>query len=166
MFSITIMKMKLKVHPWRIIWRYLVMLLVIYIVILGVFIWFFFSINEEGQIVPVEWTFRQPLMIIIMLILGFSGLIPSLISYYYIVEDKYFIMKKFGKEYQFDYKNIEFIDIEESKRKKMVIFYSPNSKTRYLLGDRDGKLLETLIKKCPETMSVSEFKRRHPEERY
>ncbi len=101
-----------------------------------------------------------------MVILGFSMLIPSLISYYYIVEDKYFIMKKFGKEYQFDYANIEFIDIEESQKKKMVIFYSPKSKTRYLLGDKDGKLLETLIKKCPPTISVNEFKRKHPEERY
>lgn len=158
--------MKLKVHPWRIIWRFLVALLVIYIAFLGVFIWLFFTINENGQIVALEWSFRQTLMIIIMVILGFSMLIPSLISYYYIVEDKYFIMKKFGKEYQFDYANIEFIDIEESQKKKMVIFYSPKSKTRYLLGDKDGKLLETLIKKCPPTISVNEFKRKHPEERY
>ena len=158
--------MKLKVHPWRIIWRFLVALLVIYIAFLGVFIWLFFTINENGQIVALEWSFRQTLIIIIMVILGFSMLVPSLISYYYIVEDKYFIMKKFGKEYQFDYANIEFIDIEESQKKKMVIFYSPKSKTRYLLGDKDGILLETLIKKCPPTISVNEFRRKHPEERY
>ena len=158
--------MKLRVHPWRIIWRFLVALLVIYILILGVFIGFFFTVNDSGQIVAVEWTFRQPLMISIMVVLGFSILIPSLLSYYYIVEDKYFIMKKFGKEYEFSYANIEFIDIEESRRKKLVIFYSPMSKTRYLLGDKDGKLLEILIKKCPQTMSVEEFRRKHPEERY
>ena len=158
--------MKFKVHPWRIIWRFLVALLVIYIAFLGVFIWLFFTTNENGQIVALEWSYRQTLMIIIMVILGFSMLVPSLISYYYIVEDKYFIMKKFGKEYQFDYANIEFIDIEESQKKKMVIFYSPKSKTRYLLGDKDGKLLETLIKKCPPTISVNEFRRKHPEERY
>ena len=160
------MEMKLKVHPWRIIWRFLVALLVVYIITLGVFIGFFFTINDAGQIIPVEWTFRQPLIIGIMIALGFSMLIPSLLSYYYIVEDKYFIMKKFGREYEFNYSNIEFIDIEESQKKKMVIFYSPKSKTRYLLGDRDGKLLETLIKKCPPTMSVAEFRRKHPEERY
>ena len=75
-------------------------------------------------------------------------------------------MKKFGKEYQFDYKNIEFIDVEESKRKNMAIFYSSKAKMRYLLGDKDGVLVDTLIKKCLNTMSREEFRRKHPEERY
>lgn len=75
-------------------------------------------------------------------------------------------MKRVGKDYQFDYNNIYFIDIEKSKKKKMVIFYSSKAKMRYMLGDKDGVLLETLIKKCPKTMSVEEFRRRHPEEKY
>lgn len=75
-------------------------------------------------------------------------------------------MYKYKKEYVFDYKSIEFIDIEESKRKKQVIFYSPRARTRYLLGDKNGKLLETLIKKCPNTLSVAQFRAKHPEEKY
>ena len=158
--------MKLKVHPWRIIWRFLVALLFVYIVIIGIMFNMFFSYDPATGFVPVPWDFRQPLILAGMLVLGLTMLIPSLTSYYYIIEDKFFIMKKFSKEYQFDYANIEFIDIEESRKKNLIIFYSPKSKTRYLLGDRDGKVLETLIKKCPQTMTVEEFRRKHPEEKY
>ena len=81
------------------------------------------------------------------------------------MESKYFIQKKFGREYQFDYSNIEFIDVENSKKKKMIIFYSKTAKMRYMLGDKDGVVLDTLIKKCPNVMSVEEFRRKHPEEK-
>ena len=92
--------------------------------------------------------------------------IPAFASSYYIVDKHSFIVKKYGRETEFDYSNIEFIDIEASQKKKMVIFYSKTARMRYLLGDKDGILLETLIKKCPETMSKEEFRRRHPEEKY
>ena len=131
------------------------------------FFYLFLSIDQStGQ---VKWaTFSAPQIIILVLVAGFLifGYIMSLRSYYYVIESKYFVLKRFTKEYQFEYKNIEFIDIEESKKKKMVIIYTPASKTRYMLGDKDGVLLETLIKKCPDTLSVSEFRRKHPEERY
>ena len=75
-------------------------------------------------------------------------------------------MKRYFKEYLFDYDKIEFIDIEQSKKKDMVIFYSSTAKMKYLLADKEGKLLEALIKKCPNTLSVEEFRRKHPEEKY
>ena len=48
----------------------------------------------------------------------------------------------------------------------MIIFYSTKAKMRYMLGDNDGKVLETLIKKCPNILTKEEFRRRHPEESY
>ena len=166
-FCNTITLMKVKVKPWRLIWRFLVLLLVIFFIVIFFTYYFFITIDfEKGTLTFVQWDYRQPLILSIMLLLGIGAFIPSLTSYYYVIEDKYFIMKKYWKEYEFNYSNIEFIDIEESKRKDMVIFYSPKSKMKYLLGDRDGKLLETIIKKCPKNMSVAEFRRKHPEERY
>ena len=90
----------------------------------------------------------------------------SAFTYYYVIESKHFTMRRFWKEYVFDYKNIEFVDIEESRRKGQVIIYTKKSRTKYLIGDRKGVLLETVIKKCPQTMTVDEFRRAHPEERY
>ena len=84
----------------------------------------------------------------------------------YVIEDKYFAVRRLKKEYVYDYNSIIFIDFEASKRKKMVILYTKKSGMKYMLGDKDGKLLETLEKKCPNTMSVSEFRRTYPQARY
>lgn len=132
---------------------------------------FFFSLfigfnKDTGQAYLMPWGVSQTIFVIILGVALIAIYIASIMFYYYIIEDKYFTIVRYGKQLSFEYKNIEFIDIETSKRKHQVIFYSPKARTRYLLGDKEGKLLETLIKKCPNTMSVEEFKRRHPEERY
>ena len=159
--------MKLRVQPWRLIWRFLVALLVIYAVSFGAFISLFFSIDFNTWVfTPVVWDYRQPLLIIGIFVIGVAAFIPSLTSCYYICDKHSFIMKRYWKTYEFDYANIKFIDIDESKRKKMVIFWSTTARMKYLLGDKDGVLLDTLIKKCPDIMSKEEFRRAHPEERY
>jgi len=158
---------KLRVHPWRLIWRFLIVLLVIYVVAFGVFFTTFFNVDwVNWHVEPAVWDFRQPLIIAGIFVVGVAMFIPALTSSYYIVDKHSFIVKKYGRETEFEYSNIEFIDIEMSEKKKMVIFYSKTARMRYLLGDKDGILLETLIKKCPETMSREEFRRRHPEEKY
>lgn len=159
--------MKLRISVWRISWRYLIVTLVVLAVMFGAGFSLFLGVNQEtGQIVimPINATHITIFSLVgAILMLGY---ILSVTSFYYIVEDNHFSIKRLTKEYVYEYKNVEFIDIDESKRKNMVIFYSKNSKTRYLLGDKDGVLLATLLKKCPNTMSVEEFKAKHPEERY
>ena len=136
---------------------------IVFLATLGVY----FDIDlENGVWTPKAFGFSQIFVIVVLGVVFIFSYVSSLMFYYYIIEDKYFVMKRFGKEYQFEYKNIEFIDIEQSKRKGMLIFYSRTAKMRYMLGDKEGKVLETLIKKCPETMSVSQFRAAHPEERY
>lgn len=117
------------------------------------------------MIVGKQWDFRQPLLLSGLFLLGLLSFIPAITGYYYQVENRYFLMKRFGKEYQFDYNNIEFVDFEESKRKKMVIFYTQKAKMKYLLGDKEGKVIEALEKNCKNLLSKEEFVRRHPEER-
>ena len=159
--------MKLRVSPWRLIWRFLVIMVCIYAVAFVMLITMFFTVDfQTFTFTPIPWDFRQLLLIAGIFVVGVAAFIPSLISYYYVCENKYFIMRKYWKEYEFTYSNITFIDIEKSKAKKMVIFYNEKSRMQYLLGDKDGVLLDTLIKKCPETMSVAEFRARHPEEKY
>lgn len=112
------------------------------------------------------WSAGHTVLLAVLFGTSISFYIVSLTSFYYQIENSYFIMRRFGKTYEFEYKSIEFIDIEESKKKNMVIFYTPKSKTKYLLGDKERKLLETLIKKCPNVLTVEEFRRKHPEEKY
>lgn len=159
--------MKLRIGTWRITWRFLLIYFVITIIVLLAATGLYFDIDfENGVWTPKAFGFSQIFLIAILGVVFVITYVSSLLFYYYIIEDKYFIMKRFGKEIQFEYKNIEFIDVERSKRKGMVIFYSSTARMRYMLGDKEGKLLETLIKKCPETMSVQQFRARHPEERY
>ena len=159
--------MKLRIAPWRVIWRFLVVYLIIATVVFLTTTGVFFEIDfEQGSWTPRQMGVSQILIFVLLGLVFVIFLVSSLVFYYYKIEDKYFIMKRFGKEYQFEYLNIEFIDIKQSQKKKMIIFYSKTAKMRYMLGDKDGKVLETLIKKCPDIMSVEEFRRRHPEERY
>ena len=159
--------MIVKVHPWRITWRFLVVYFVIALALLASTSTVFFEIDfANGVFTPKEMGANQ-IIIIVFLVVLFVGLyVPSLLFFYYKIEKDYFVMKRLGTEFIFNYQNIEFIDIETSKKKKMVIFYSSKAKMRYLLGDKNGVLLKTIIKKCPNTMSISEFRQKHPEERY
>lgn len=159
--------MKVKPSIWRITWRYLIVSVILLAALFGAAFSLFIGVDEaSGATKMVEWGAGQYIFTFFTVGALLVFYILSITSYYYVIEDKYFIMKRYWKEFQFDYKNIQFIDIDESKRKGQVIFYAPTCRTKYLLGDKNGLLLETLIKKCPPTMSVHEFKMKHPEERY
>ena len=158
---------KLRVSPWRLIWRFLLIMVVIYVVAFVFLFSVFFDVDfEHFSITAKPWELRQTLFTVGVFIIGVAAFIPSMTSYYYVIDKKYFLMRKYGKTYEFSYDNIEFIDIEKSQKKKMVIFYSKTGKMRFLLGDKKGVLLETLIKKCPNVMNKDEFRIRHPEEKY
>lgn len=158
--------MKLKIGFWRITWRYLVVYFIIAAIAFGSCFGLFFSINDAGEIAAKEFGVSQIIFILIFAGLFIVTYLLSLFGFYYIVEDKCFIVKRLGKEIAYDYSNIQFIDIAESKRKKQVIFYTKVAHMRYMLGDKEGILLETLIKKCPDIMTLEQFRRTHPEERY
>lgn len=159
--------MKLRPRFWAVTWRYLVVSFIILLVVATSFFAIFLKIDPDTGVVQFTgWGVAQYLFVIGVPVILVIFYILSVTLYYYKIDEYSFSMVRFGKEFVFDYVNIEFIDIDESRRKNQVIFYSPKSKTRYLLGDKDGILLETLIKKCPKTISVAEFKRKHPEERY
>ena len=159
--------MKLRPSVWNITWRYLIVAFIILAATFGMTFSVFFQYNQETGLMNVrEFGFSQIFVLVLIPTVLIIFYVLSITSYYYVIEKKFFVMKRFWKEISFDYSNIEFIDIEESRRKKQVIFYGSKCKMRFLLGDKDGKLLETLINKCPNTLTVEEFRRKHPEERY
>lgn len=154
--------MKLKIKPWRLVWRFLIVLAILLLVIFSstISLFYDFSLGEFRS-----WGSQQTIVIIVMLVVSVGSFIPSLTSTYYVCEDKYFIQVKYGKAIQYDYDNIEFIDVENSEKKKMIIFYSKIAKMRYMLSDENGVVLKTLKKKCNNLMDKEEFYRTHPKER-
>ncbi len=157
--------MVVKIHPWRITWRYLVVFGVIFTIAFFASFRLFF-ITDAGGVSVRPFGASQGIFIGAFASLFLVVYLMALLGQKYIIEDKYFVVKRMNKEWQYDYSSIIFFDKEESIRKKMVIIFTKKSRTKYLLGDKDGKLLETIIKKCPNTMTVQEFRRAYPEERY
>ena len=157
--------MKYKVATWRITWRFLLASLFVFLALIGMASSLFFG-AKDGKIFIQPFGVGQILLLSVFFGLSIGFYIITINNFYYTIDKHSFSMKKFSKTYEFDYKSIEFIDIEESKKKGLVIFYTPRGKLRYLLGDKDGVLLDTLIKKCPNIMSIEEFRRAHPEEKY
>ena len=157
---------KYRPHPWRLIWRFLLVFLVLFLIFFAVSFNTYIGLDENGKMFWRPWEATQYIFFFLIIGLGVGTFIPSLTSCYYIIEHDYFIFRKYGKTLEFKYNNIEFIDIETSKRKNQVIFYSKTAKMRYLLNDKDGVLLDTIIKKCPNTLTVAEFREKHPEEKY
>ncbi len=157
--------MVVKIHPWRITWRYLLVFLIIFAIAFSASFNVFFLPGEGGVYVR-PFSASQGIFIGVFVLLFVVTYLMALFGQRYIIEDKYFIVKRLSKEYQYDYSSIIFIDKEQSKKKKMVIIFTKRSGVKYLLGDKEGKLLETVIKKCPNTMTVEEFRRAYPHERY
>ena len=157
--------MVVRIHPWRITWRYLLVFTIIFGIAFASSFSLFFVV-ADGQVYARPFETGQAIFVGVFAITFLATFLMALFGQYYIIEDKYFIVKKLGKEYVYDYSSIIFVDINESKRKKMLIIFTKKSGMKYFLGDKEGKLLETVIKKCPNTMTLEEFRRAYPKERY
>ena len=157
---------KYRPHPWRLIWRFLIVFLVLFTIFFIMSFNTYVGVDDEGHIFLRHWEATQYIFFFLILALGVGTFIPSLTSCYYLIDNNSFTFKKYGKTLEFKYDNIEFVDIETSKRKNQVIFYSKTAKMRYLLNDKEGVLLDTLIKKCPNTLTLEEFRKKHTEEKY
>ena len=159
--------MKYRAKIWPITWRYLLFALIIVLAVAGLSFSVFFKVNQETGAIELSSLDVPQIIIIVAMGLALVGFyFLSIFTYYYEIDKHSFVMKRLFKTYEFEYKNIEFIDEENSKRKNLIIFYSKTAKMRYLIADREGKVLETLIKKCPDSLSLEEFRRAHPEEKY
>ena len=158
--------MKLRISAWRLIWRFLLAMLVIYTMAFLVLMGIFFEINfEPFYMKPNPWGAAQTVLTVLLGVLGIAAFLPSLFTYYQI-EKKSFIMWKYFKVYEFEFANIEFVDFDESRRKGMVVFYSKKAKMRYLLSDKNGELLKAIEHNCKNLLTVEEFRKKHPEEKY
>ena len=144
--------MKLKIAPLRVIVYWLIVLVVFYAIILLSFSSIFFTKWGALQIIITSGYFVLMLMILIFALNG----------YYYIIEKDRLVVKKFNKVLFFPYKDIVYIDEEESLKSKIVTFITNKGDVIYLNFDKKGILFETLVNKCKNVTSKEEAKRKYP----
>lgn len=101
-------------------------------------------------------------IVILPPVLIFILFIFSTRQYYYVIDKKNFMMKKFNKEFYFDYDNIIYIDQNRKNKNKAIAFFTPKSGVHYLTPDKDDILYQTLLKKCQNLISEQDFKIRFP----
>ena len=161
------MNKKLRVPFWSILWRFLIVFALVILVAFFGFVGLYITYDvENGMISLVPWEAKQIIITSLILVAAIALLIFSYLGYYYVVEKDHFICVRLGRVIQYDYKNIIFIDVDKSKSQSVITFYSTRAKMQYLIKDKDGILLDSMVKRCQNLVSLEEFRRIHPEEKY
>ena len=144
---------KLTINPWRIFkifaLTFVVLEIVFYVTFQGV----------NGVFWPFDksFYFYTPALFVAAIVFG----VMSITSTYYEIHGATFIHSKMGKVVEYTFNNIIYIDEEFSEKKKMMRFFTKDGKEHLLVFDKEGKLYETALEKCP-LISKEEFQRRFP----
>ena len=109
-----------------------------------------------------KWDYRQFLIIGIYVTVMVVILILSLNTQYYEINKKDITECKFGKKYIYFFSDIIYIDVEGSKRSKILSFVTSHGHVKYLTFDKDGKIFEAAINKCKNLITLEEVKRKFP----
>ena len=158
--------MKVKPNLWRISWRFLVTFLIVVTIISILSYSLFFYIDlAAGKIYIIKWDYRQIIFVSVIFAISVVFYILTVRSFYYMIESKSFIVKRYSKEVEYAYDSVIFIYEEKSEKKKKIYFYTEKGGMTSLLQDEENKLYTTMLKKCQNRMSIEEFRRVHPEEK-
>ena len=122
------------------------------VMILGCFYYIFFT----------KWNAVQPTIIGIYVVVMIALFFISLYTNYYEIFRKYFVIHKFGKEYQYNYSDIIYIDKDYSEKKKTILFATKYGHVRFVTFDQNGVLYNTMIEQCQNLMSKEEAKAKNP----
>ena len=109
-----------------------------------------------------KWDYRQFLIIGIYVTVMVVILILSLNIQYYEINKKDITECKFGKKYIYFFSDIIYIDVEGSKRSKILSFVTSHGHVKYLTFDKDGKIFEAAINKCKNLITLEEVRRKFP----
>ena len=154
--SYMIFTMKVRVAAWRI----LLILLVVIILGAGIIFGFTFSMFLK----PVtQWTWHPWAIIAVWTVISVFLIIAALVGTYYEVEKSYVIVHKGTKKLVYNYSDVVYIDEEQSRKRKMVCFYTRQGHCRYILFDKKGILFKVMLANCKKRLSEEEFKERYPQ---
>lgn len=129
-------------------------IIIIFVILFIVFEIIFYCSFQYKQFWPLETSFYfyTPAL------LGISILfcVLSITQTYYKVDKSKIIHCKMGKEYQYNFKDIIYIDEEWSTKHKMLLFYLNDGKARYLAFDKKGVIYEYALN-YSHLISTEEF---------
>ena len=145
--------MRVKVSAKRI----LLMWLGTFVIIGGVVTLMFFNLF---YLTP--WSYTQPLILGIYTLVMVAILIFSLNTQYYEINKKDLTECKFGKKYNYFYNDIIYIDVEGSKKSKVLSFVTKYGHVKYLTFDKEGKIFEACINRCHNLISLQEVRVKFP----
>lgn len=142
---------KLRISPWRIIWIFVVLFLILEAI-------FYFSF-QSTQFWPLEMNFYIYTPCLIASSIFFCWL--SITGTYYEIDATSIKHTKMNQTYQYFWKDMIYIEEEWSKKHKMLLFYQNDGRAKYLAFDKDGIIFEYAMKYSKQ-ISKDEFLRRFP----
>ena len=109
-----------------------------------------------------KWSYWQFIIIGVYTFFMVVLLIVSINTQYYEINKKDLTECKFGKKYVYFYTDIIYIDIEGSKKSKILSFVTKYGHVKYLTFDKEGKIFEAATTRCKNLLSLEEVKRKFP----
>ena len=145
--------MKVRISPKRVIFMWLG----VFVILSAVVSLMFFNLFYQSK-----WDYRQLLIIGIYSTVMVIILILSLNTQYYEINKKDLTECKFGKKYVYFYSDIIYIDVDGSRKSRILSFVTKFGHVKYLTFDKEGKIFETVMNKCKNLISLEEVKAKFP----
>lgn len=146
--------MKLRPNPVKAIISHLVIGLAMAII-------FFLLFNDSFW----PWTWKHYVVTITPIVLagGFAYITISQTGY--TITPREIIFHKGRHDLFFRFKDIIYVDEDYAKQKKMLRFYLSNGDERFLVLDKQQKLLQITLEKCPHLLTFAQLQARFPKAR-
>jgi len=109
-----------------------------------------------------KWNYIQFIIISIYSLIMVAILVFSLNTQYYEINKRDLTECKFGKKYVYFYSDIIYIDVEGSKKSKILSFVTKYGHVKYLTFDKEGKIFEAAMNKCKNLISLEEVRGKFP----
>ena len=145
--------MKVKVSKKRILLMWLATFFIIGVVVTLMFFNLFYL---------TKWGVWQPVILGIYTVVMVVILIASINTQYYEINKKDLTECKFGKRATYFYNEIIYIDIEGSKKSKILSFVTKYGHVKYLTFDKEGKIFDVCVSRCRNLITLEEVRAKFP----
>ena len=109
-----------------------------------------------------SWDYRQIVIVAIYTAVMVAILFFSISTQYYEINKKDLTECRFGKKLVYFYNDIIYIDVEGSKKSKILSFVTKYGHVKYLTFDKEGKIFDAVMSKCKNLISLEEVRGKFP----
>ena len=109
-----------------------------------------------------KWGVSQFVIIGVYTLVMMAILVFSINTQYYEINKKDITECKFGKKYVYFYSDIIYIDVEGSKKSRILSFVTKYGHVKYLTFDKEGKIFDAAMNRCKNLISLQEVQGKFP----